>query len=136
MMRSATLVSFAIALIVCLLCQSTFARSIYAFEQIDAPAYPSRSLHRVRYVPQPAVYVLDPNELPQIPEDFNEIAPISPNPRVPPVVEETDPEAASSRRISKRRLVVRVPFAQSPDNTQLHRMYKALFSKEKKTSIL
>uniref|UniRef100_A0AC34FL85 Uncharacterized protein n=1 Tax=Panagrolaimus sp. ES5 TaxID=591445 RepID=A0AC34FL85_9BILA len=30
-------------------------------------------------------------------------------------------------QLGKRRLVVRVPFAQSPDSIQLHRLYKTLF---------
>jgi hypothetical protein len=31
----------------------------------------------------------------------------------------------------KRRLVVRVPFAQIPDNIQLNRIYKSLFTQQK-----
>uniref|UniRef100_A0AC34R6R7 Uncharacterized protein n=1 Tax=Panagrolaimus sp. JU765 TaxID=591449 RepID=A0AC34R6R7_9BILA len=40
-------------------------------------------------------------------------------------------------QMAKRRLVVRVPFAQTPDHSQLHRLYKTLFhNKEKKFTSL
>lgn len=35
------------------------------------------------------------------------------------------------RKVEKRRLVVRVPFAQNPDNMQLSRIYKSLFTQQK-----
>ncbi|KAK0396132.1 hypothetical protein QR680_001584 [Steinernema hermaphroditum] len=36
---------------------------------------------------------------------------------------------------SKRRLVVRVPFAQNPDNEQLSRIYKSMFTHSKQKKI-
>ncbi|TMS35638.1 hypothetical protein L596_002997 [Steinernema carpocapsae] len=36
---------------------------------------------------------------------------------------------------SKRRLVVRVPFAQNPDNEQLSRIYKSIFTHAKQKKI-
>ena len=39
----------------------------------------------------------------------------------------------SLHTLTKRRLVVRIPYAQAPDQIQLHRLYKTLFNtKEKK----
>lgn len=47
--------------------------------------------------------------------------------------EKKDIQNTEDHLIHKRRLVVRVPFAQTPDQSQLHRLYKTLFAnKEKK----
>uniref|UniRef100_A0AC35GQ61 Uncharacterized protein n=1 Tax=Panagrolaimus sp. PS1159 TaxID=55785 RepID=A0AC35GQ61_9BILA len=40
---------------------------------------------------------------------------------------------SSVHPLEKRRLVVRVPFAQSPDSIQLHRLYKTLFDNNNNT---
>uniref|UniRef100_A0A914YPQ3 Uncharacterized protein n=1 Tax=Panagrolaimus superbus TaxID=310955 RepID=A0A914YPQ3_9BILA len=43
------------------------------------------------------------------------------------ISEEESSESPERHQLEKRRLVVRVPFAQSPDSIQLHRLYKTLF---------